>query len=271
MINAASRTGFSRMVALLAVAIAPACVGEVGEVSGGDSQDEADEIAASFSLSTGQKVEFYDLGDTALVSETGLAGLPRVLNMPREISPDKLVDLWNEAAKGAPAPARLVSLQNRLIKISRRPGTALGAKLPVSTFDATGPQFDETPAGVPAGTLAAPDGCNNGCCDFAWLSTFIECGAHGGLDLDWFFFKRFSTKGWGDDAFHFRAMACAATGTSHWRVHIQGGRDKHWDIAQGFYRYVGSTGGIFDDPNVGSYVNEKAPFNMHTHCGVIAF
>jgi hypothetical protein len=268
--RAASTIGFCRtFAALVAATVLPACVGEVDDGLGGDPAAGEDEAVATFSLATGQKVEFYDLGGDAMISETGPAGLPRVLDVPREISPDKLIDIWNSVAKGVPAPRRLVDLQTKLMRAPRRPARTLGAKAPVTTFDGTGPEFDLTPTAIPEGTLAAAPTCNNSCCDYKWLTGNIECS--GTLDFSWIYFKRYSTWGRGDDAFFFRALACAATGPSHWRVHREGGPDKHWDIAEGWYRWYGSTGGTFNDPNVGSYVNEKAPFNMHSHCGIINF
>ena len=129
--------------------------------------------------------------------------------------------------------------------------------------------FADSPTNLPEGTLAAPSGCNNGCCDYQWLSGFIECSTNG--DYSWFYYKSGSSYGKGDDAFHFRAMACAAVGDSIYRVHIQSGGGGTWTLPQGYYRTVGATGGTFDDPNVGSYVNWGKTPHLHSHCGIIYF
>ena len=64
-------------------------------------------------------------------------------------------------------------------------------------------------------------------------------------------------------------MACAAVGDSIYRVHIQSGGGGTWTLPQGYYRTVGATGGTFDDPNVGSYVNWGFTLHLHSHCGII--
>ena len=71
--------------------------------------------------------------------------------------------------------------------------------------------------------------------------------------------------------FHFRGMVCAAVGPSNHRFHLQGKTDTTVTIPEGHYRTVGATGGLFDDPNIGSYVNEKGFQHRHAHCGVVYF
>lgn len=267
---------WTTVTALLAVALFSACVGEVQDApGGGETASEGGDgdlttPVATLTLGTGQKLEFFDAGKGALVSESGPAGLAPVWNRPGRIEVRQLLDIWGAASPaGLPAPGALRNLQARLMRQEAlRPAVS---NLTASNLAATETPFDESPVGLPDGTFAAPQGCSNGCCDFDWLSTFLECQGAGRADFSWFHFKAGTSFGKGDDAFHFRAMACAAQGDSTWRVHIQSGGGGTWTIPEGHYRTIGATGGLFDDPNVGSYVNQNLPPHMHSHCGIIYF
>ena len=274
MTNRAGRgAGISRMfVGLMAAALLPACAGEATD-AGGDEPPQVDGVldgmtaVAVVELATGQRLEFYDAGKGALISETGPAGMPRMFEMPAKMEARQLLDVWKAVSPNKAAPTALRKLQDRLMReeaLNPTPATQTPA-----SFESRETPFDDVPKDIPEGYAAAPSGCNNGCCDYQWLSTFIECSSH--ADYSWFYYKSGSSYGKGDDAFHFRAMACAAVGDSTYRVHIQSGGSGQWTLPQGRYRTAGAIGGLFDDPNVGSYVNWNMTPHMHSHCGIIYF
>jgi hypothetical protein len=238
--------------------------GQGGPASG--SADDADEMVpvAALNFPSGQSIEFFDLGDGALISETGPAGMPQMWKGNPKVEADDLLNVWNQFSPKAAAPEALRSLHARLISAPR----TRVARQPLQT-ETTQTPYEPIASELPEGTLAAPVGCNNGCCDEVWLKSFIECGQRG--DFYWYYPNAGQSSGKANDAFHFRGMACAAIGSSTHRYHREGKKDSKVTLQEGYYRTVGSTGGLFDDPNIGSYVNETGPQNRHAHCGVVYF
>lgn len=245
------------------------CEGELGGAGAGQaatSGNDADEMVAvaALNFASGQRIEFFDLGGGAVISETGPAGMPQMWKGDAKVEPEQLLHVWNQFSPDTAAPEALRNLHARLINAprTRAPGT------PLQT-NATQTPYEPVVSDLPEGTLAAPVGCNNGCCDQTWLKTFIECGERG--DFYWYYPDAVKSSGKANDAFHFRGMVCAATGPSTHRFHLEGKKDSRVTIAEGHYRTVGAIGGIFDDPNIGSYVNEQGAQNRHAHCGVVYF
>src|SRR5262245_24551652 len=159
------------LAVVAALVIFPACEGESlpDAPTSPSPADQTPAPVASLTLSTGQVVEVYELGDRALLSETGIAGLPPVLDSMGETSADKLVELWQRLAPDRAVPASVVGLQQRLLTrtgpdLARPPKVRLAPEI-------AGLEMPEQPVDAPEGTLAAPVGCYNGCCDYEWLRT----------------------------------------------------------------------------------------------------
>ena len=219
---------------------------------------------AALNFPSGQSIEFFDLGEGALISETGPAGMPQMWKGNAKVEPDELLNVWNHFSPKAAPPEALRKLHARLMNAPR---TSAPQKPPLT--ETTQTASEPIASDLPEGTLAAPVGCNNGCCDQVWLKTFIECGERG--DFYWYYPAAVKSSGKANDAFHFRGMACAAIGPSNHRFHLEGKTDLTVTIPEGHYRTVGAIGGIFDDPNIGSYVNEKGSQHQHAHCGIVYF
>src|SRR4051812_26100433 len=66
---------------------------------------------AKLDLDSGQALEFYELGGSAFVMETGRAGQSTVIGAMPELGADKLVDLWKHLAPEREAPKALVEMQ----------------------------------------------------------------------------------------------------------------------------------------------------------------
>lgn len=253
----------------LAGGLVAGCEGEPagnGPVLSGSSAGDAEEMVpvAALNFPSGQSIEFFDLGNGALISETGPAGMPQMWKGDAKIEPDALLNVWSRFSPKAAPPETLRKLHARLMNVPR---TRAPRKLPQTESSQT--PYQPVASGLPEGTVAAPQGCNNGCCDETWLKTFIECGERG--DYHWYHPAAGKSSAKADDAFHFRGMVCAAVGPSSHRFHLEGKRDVTVTLQEGRYRTIGATGSFFDDPNIGSYVNERGPQNRHAHCGVVVF
>lgn len=239
---------------------------DTGPLPSGSPTGDADEMVpvAALNFPSGQSIEFFDLGNRALISETGSAGMPQMWKGGAKIEPDDLLNVWSRFSPKAPPPETLRKLHARLMNAPR---TRQPRQAPQTESIQT--PYQPVATHLPEGTVAAPQGCNNGCCDERWLKTFIECGEQG--DFYWYYPAATKSSGKADDAFHFRGMVCAAVGPSSHRFHLEGKRDVTVTLQEGRYRTIGATGTFFDDPNIGSYVNERGPQNRHAHCGVVVF
>jgi hypothetical protein len=257
----------------LAVPAAYGCGGADGaEVTPAASTDEVTAPSAapgktpvaSLQLSNGHVVEFYDFERGAIISETGAVGTPPSFNRRGPIRGNELRDIWVSLAPGEPVPKALTDLQEKLGKTPQNPQPAPDPR-PASG----GEVLPEKPAAVPDGTLAVPTGCNNGCCDWDWLSTFWQC--QNPFDYNWFQFNY----GWSwtesDDVFAFAGMACSAEGTSTYSVLVSGGGGT-WSVPQQTYRtssWVAPWWPIFgfQTERLRSRVNSSSNQHLHTHCG----
>lgn len=229
---------------------------------------EGMKAVAALKLANGHTLEFYDYGNGALVSEAGEAGTEFQFNQPGGLRVNQLVNLWETASPSTPAPSALRKMQDRLMLEEAQHPTPVG-RTPKPLLTQETP-FDDAPTGIPDGTLAAPIGCNNKCCDYEWLKKQLACASQ--ADYNWFYYNAGTSYGKGDDAFHFDSLGCAAVGDSIYRVHIQfGGGKGEWTLPQGIARTAHAAGGVFDDPNVGSYMNWGKTPKLHSHCGVIWF
>jgi hypothetical protein len=222
----------------------------------------ASTLVASLKLATGQVIEFHDFGGSALIVESAAAYTPPVLNSAGPTSADELASIWTRLAPGTPVPQALQDLQHRLTNLPA--SSATPAVLP-------SPELDGGKIGGPSiGLPAAPQGCNNGCCDASWLSTLAECQG-GGWSFSWFLFNYgWSTSTGGSNA-QFQGLACSAQGTSTFSVNI-GGSGGVWSVPQATYRWFHWVAGtdIFGNPNrqsLSSAVNSSSNQHLHTYCG----
>lgn len=229
---------------------------------------------ASVALADGHAIEFYDFGPGVLVSESGKAGTPAVFtkeNNPADLlqsaaTPgDRLALIWKKAAPSAPVPQALLDIQARWLKNPPAPSSA-GQALPIS-HEASGMPFGQTP--VQSQALAkteSPVGCNNGCCDYQWLSTFSECSAN--YDYRWFLYNYGWSYANSSSISVYDGMVCAANGYSQFNVHISDGHGGNWSVPPATYRTYWWVSGIFEfNQSMTSSVNSSSNSHLHTYCG----
>jgi hypothetical protein len=231
------------------------------------SADETPAPLAKIDFVGGQAVEFYEIGGNAVVSETGAAGQSTVLGGMPELRANRLVDLWRQLAPERAAPASLVDLQARLLT-AKAADVARPVRIEKSVVPAYGgvelaeiaPPLDDT-----GETLAAPVGCNNGCCDYDWLKTFAACQS---ADYSWFLYNYGWSYGNVSDAVLFNGMACAAQGNSTYKVSVEGGKGGTWTVLEAHYRTYWVLAPVCcNDPDIKTSVNSSTNQHLHTHCG----
>lgn len=276
------------LVALLVTALLTGCGGGgVGAPGDSSQSSQSSDIVvsptpiATLALSNGNTLEFYDFGDTALVSEVGRAYTAPAFNPGRPQSADQLTKVWRSLAREQPVPAALVELQDRLTNLQpdARGGAspspaqhALSQLARGSTGGAPRSEGADGPAVVPS----SPVGCNNGCCDYQWLSTFSQCQGSS-FDYSWFSYNY----GWSTASAtligYYDGLVCSAKGTSTYSVSIEG-MGGTWSVAQATYRtywwFAGTTCNPFchyDKKTMSSTVNTQASQHLHTYCGGVLF
>jgi hypothetical protein len=257
---------------LTLAAMASACGGPV------EAPDPAPEVAgdpaaapltpvATLALGNGNMLEVYDLKSGAVISETGPAGVTPIYNPKQTGDATQLVSIWKAMAPQKPVPQALSDLQARL---SALPPDVAEAT-PVLQLAGGTELAQREPARRSGDLLAAPSGCNNGCCDYEWLATLDQC-QHSGT-YSWFLYNygySYSNHG-GVDIY--RGLVCSAEGTSTYRVAVRGGGGT-WSIPEGYYRtyfwFAGTTCNPFchyASQTVSSGVNSSGDQHLHTYCG----
>lgn len=211
-------------------------------------------LVASLTLTSGQVLDFYDFGTTALIVETGAAYMSPVLNSKDSIPPDQIVNIWTRLAPGIPVPAALETLQHRLTSLPMDPS----APHVVPSFHTDGKKIET----FGNATLSAPVGCSNGCCDFSWLSTLVEC--QGGYLYSWFLYNYGWSYANGSNIALYNGLVCAAQGTSTYTVQIAGSGGT-WSVPQATYRWFHWTSG--SRRSMSSTVNSASATHLHTYCG----
>lgn len=210
---------------------------------------------ASLKLHSGQVIDFYDYGTNALIVESGAAYMTPALPNTREaIARDQIVSLWTRLAPETPVPAALEGLQRRLVSLPLYPEAAPAV-----------PSLDTGGAKQLSGIVIpnAPVGCNNGCCDFSWLSTLAEC--QGNYSFSWFLFNYgWSFSNSSNDALY-QGLVCSAAGTSTFSVSV-GGSGGTWSVPEATYRWFHWTSGLFRQ-SMTSSVNSSSNQHLHTYCG----
>jgi hypothetical protein len=226
----------------------------------------------------GNVVEFYDAGDRVLVSEIGAAYSNPAFD-PQGKSEDRLSDIWRSVAPNKPFPQALAQLETHMDAV-RKLGLSdhKNALPPPPVFESRpepariGGRLMSESSTPKSGTVttSALEGCNNGCCDRAWLSTFTQC--QGGTVDGWFLFNYGSTWATSGNIINYSGLVCSANGTSRYSVNI-GTNHWWWDVPPATYRtfwwYAANLlwCGGFCPADMTSYVNNPSTPHLHTYCG----
>lgn len=240
--------------------------------SGEAERATAARLVASLTLANGNTLEFYDFDEGAVVSETGEAYVDPMYEDQGEDA-SHLLDIWDRYANGAAPPAKLEALQDRLTDPDRKPSQGTGTQGETAVGQGVAPG-----AAAPSGPvqIESPVGCNNGCCDYDWLSTFSECDGSG-WDFSWFDYNLGYGYRAANDIIWYHGMVCSANGTSSYNVNISGAGGS-WSIAQAHYRtyhwlapYDWFWCAGYCGRNMTSSVNSSTNQHLHTYCGKIIY
>jgi hypothetical protein len=274
----------SWMVTMGLLGILPACVsGEPTPAPTNTTPDQTTPVEASplpqplaqVKQDNGNTISFYDLNGTSLITGEGPAGNPPAFppDMPKGNA--NVLDAWNKVSGGRTAPQALVDFQNRLAATPARPADVQVTKTaPNATMG--GLSAANGPLNTPAGTLAAPTGCNNGCCDATWLSTFTECQKW--LNANWFLFNYTYSYDDATDVNFVDAMVCSAIGTSTWSFTVSetndGAEEFTAQVLEAHFLETNWSRGNWpwDYPGaMFSNVNSASNQHLHTQCGVVQY
>jgi hypothetical protein len=232
------------------------------------AQSQEVKPVTSLDLGKGHSLEFYDFGNNALISESGIAGDKHLFNPGNTFADlqaaasdqgDVIARVWKFASPAAPMPKALADLRARMAKLP------VGKANPVSLpHEASGEPMTNLVQDQSLAKTASPVGCNNGCCDKAWTDTHCDYGG----DYDWNLYNY----GWSwvnGGANLYNGFVCASVGTSTYKVNV-GGRGGAWSVTQGTYRtYFWSAGFPYFNSNMTSSVNSQSSPHLHTYCGTL--
>jgi hypothetical protein len=226
--------------------------------------------AASLKLPNGNTLEFHDFDGGALLIESGEAGInsaftdeesPAAKSLKAPTAEERISGVWKAFAPNRPLPLALAAMQVRW-KGNRLPAAPAKPTL----FEGFGPSIIPQ-AGSPLAKSAAPVGCNNGCCDFQWLSTLSQCKR--ALDYNWFYYNAGYSWQNANGIDIMDGLVCAANGISQWKMNINGSGGS-WPIQPAHYKRWWWIAGIFDQ-DMRSSVNSAASQALHTYCGDVSF
>ena len=231
------------------------------------------EPVASVSLPNGNILEFHDFQSNLMLMETGKAGNAPFLDGTRPTEalakagagPDeRLSEIWKLAAPGSPMPQILKEIEARFKNLPS-PGMSRERSTPQSGI------YGESSlgsTGQPLSKAAAPDGCNNGCCDYEWLATLNACRKF--WEFNWFNFNYNWSKVTSTSIDSWSGMVCAANGSSIWKVSISSGNGGNWTVPQGHYKTYKWYKETWDK-DATSTVNSSASPALHTFCGNVSY
>jgi hypothetical protein len=224
----------------------------------------------------GQRVEFYDFNDMALVMERGLAsGHPVLPTVFRAVDPDnthapaRLVDLFHALRPDLPVPDALITLRDKLAA-APRPDRATTARLLAERAAAHEAQeAQETGGAQPETSGIHPEAvCSNNCCNQAWTQANI-CGP-GPSTAHWNYFDYL----WdGETGSNFGNevddIVCGAVGTSSWYFEYcsNGCAEATYNVTQQEYLIRAGIANWPFDVGFNTYVNSSTNPHLHTHCG----
>jgi hypothetical protein len=227
-------------------------------------------LVASLKVASGNTIEFYDFGGNAMISETGAAYTPPTLNSQSGLRGARVVDVWTALAPNTPIPSALAAFQAQLDSAPATPASGTGHS-PGVAFGGQGPQTPSVGAHSQSPSPDAPQGCNNGCCDYAWLATITQC-EQTSFDYQWFFYNY----GWSyvnaSDIDNYNGFACSAVGTSTYSVNMAG-HGGAWSVPEATYRtwWRSNTGCFFYCDDLRSSVNTSTNQHLHTYCGFLIY
>jgi hypothetical protein len=268
------------LVAMGLLGLLPACAGSEPMPTPPAAPDQATPVETSpmpeplaqIKQENGNTVSFYDLDGQGLILGEGLAGSPPALpaSMDKRVRP---LDAWNQLSGGQAAPQRLVDFQKKLDTTPPAPADLKMVKPAPTKALQGGVSLDDVPVNTPEGTLAAPDGCNNGCCDYQWLSTFQECYVNG-VEYQWFAYNYGSSYANSGNVQFVHAMVCAATGTSTWKFYVNGKGFTN-NVAEGHYQQgwwaMAGDWPLYSTGSLSSSVNTPSTLHLHTYCGYLDY
>ena len=274
--NAMTAFGMKGVAAGLALAAAVGCGTDPGAPSPDPDGKGAGGLPAATStpvatlpLANGNVLEFYDFGANALISELGLADVKPAYNPTDDPDGGQLVSIWQGLAPEMPVPQVLRDLQERLSNLP--PDLTDAEPVPAEVHGVEMPQ-PQLPGGD-GDLVAAPNGCDNGCCDYQWLSTFSQCQK--GDTIDWFLYNYGYSSASAGSVDVYDGLVCAAQGTSTYRVAITGANGT-WTVDEGYFRTYRWVAGTTCNPfchfvtrTVTTTVNSSNDQHLHTYCGGI--
>jgi hypothetical protein len=228
---------------------------------------------ASLALPNGNTVEFYNVGGFPLISELGAAYTAPAFESG--VTKRRLPDIWRALAPSVPVPEALNKLQAIMDSPVPPPDAIPNPPAGMSYL-----RGEQPPSPQPNGSdlMAAPVGCNNGCCDYDWLSTFTECDGGivcpddgGGPDYTWFQYNDVWSTDHSTNINVVSAFVCAAE-NSTWSISVNGSGGT-WSIPAAHYRRFLWQGCDFFwcGQSMTSSVNSPSATALHTHCGSVCY
>jgi hypothetical protein len=223
---------------------------------------------ASIDLDGKKTVEVYDYGSGSLILERGPAGgaLPVTRAVANSVNPKHeaghLADLFRALRPDLPVPQAIVDLDTRNVSAS----TASRPQAPQPT---SAPTFDfGSSSGGPGLRVQTPYGCNNGCCDTAWLASICDTEltgwSHYPYEWEWFNWNTgWSSVDSGGDVDGFGGTVCSAQGTSAWNF---GNTVTTYHVAEATYASATYWDGFASNPFL-SWVNSSTSPHDHMFCG----
>jgi hypothetical protein len=161
---------------------------------------------ASLQLDEGKTIEFFNYPEGTLIVERGEISTAPVLSRARDAK--SLVDVWKTFSPVA-APAVLAELDQHSASSVRPERPSRPAIREVE------PTKTAAPANLSGAPASSENICGNGCCDYAYLSTFSECQHP---DNGWFHFNY----GWSarnsEDVNVYGGFVCSAIGTNKYDI-----------------------------------------------------
>jgi|GEM_PF-6720274 len=232
---------------------------------------------ASIDLKEGHAVEFYDFGEDVLISESGKAGSSHYFNAENQpstlikngVAPEEvLTQVWKSVSPSTAVPRALLDIQARWKSAPPRTNTLKPLEISHEASGSPMGQSVESPQALEK--AAAPVGCNNGCCDFQWLSGFSQCGS--GFDYHWFLYNYGWSYANSGSVDYYSGMACSAVGTSTYKVTMGDGSGGTWSVPQATYRTFWWSSGFWGiNKSLSSSVNSSGNQHLHTYCGGINY
>jgi hypothetical protein len=274
-------TAISGAAALLAMACnqgdnpGPSAPGPIANVKQITQSSQLKPVA-QITLSNDHSIEFYDFGQDALIAEVGKAGSEQFFkegNQPRDLlkngvaRTELLSQVWKSISPATAVPQSLLDIQARWKGAA--PAQPSPSQIEIKPFEASGLSLGQSrETSSPLQKAAAPQGCNNGCCDYQWLATFNECKLiH---DYNWFLYNYGWSYANSGDVDYYEGMACSASGTSTFKLSMSDGTGGTWSVPEATYRRVYWTSGFWGfNRSMTSSVNSSTNQHLHTYCGGI--